>query len=464
MLLGVAPGPPDEARRLELLVSLGEAQRRAGDPAFRDTLLDAARLAQDRGDGRALARAALANSRGMMPSSAVQVDPERVAALEAALSASVVADSVERDRLLASLGLELTASMERKRRVRLSDEALAMARRLGDDATLTHVLTVRFYTLNSPDTLATRLSDTGELVEFAERLGDPAAVALAHFVRARAQTEHGGIEEARADLDVAERIAGELGQPTLRWYTTWARAAHFLLSARMAEAESFAMEAGRLAEVTGQPDGPLYLGTQLFGVRSEQGRLEEVEAIWVEAVQRFPEATYPRAILALVLAELDRPTEAQALLEDLARADFTLIPVNNTWLMVMTSLSVVAARTGDEARSAALHELIAPYSDQIAGVGPLWVGSVSHYLGLLGTTLGRFDEADAGFAAAEATHERIGAPAWLARTRLEWARMLFARGQPGDPERARELLDQALATARDLGLGNVERRAAALLR
>jgi hypothetical protein len=57
----------------------------------------------------------------------------------------------------------------------------------------------------------------------------------------------------------------------------------------------------------------------------------------------------------------------------------------------------------------------------------------------------------------------MGAPTWLARTHLEWARMLLMRRQPGDVERARELLGQALATARELGLGTVERRAVELL-
>jgi hypothetical protein len=52
---------------------------------------------------------------------------------------------------------------------------------------------------------------------------------------------------------------------------------------------------------------------------------------------------------------------------------------------------------------------------------------------------------------------------WLAGARLEWARMLFARREDGDAERAGELLDQALATARELGLANIERRAVALL-
>src|SRR5688572_15900634 len=55
------------------------------------------------------------------------------------------------------------------------------------------------------------------------------------------------------------------------------------------------------------------------------------------------------------------------------------------------------------------------------------------------------------------------APPGVARRRLEWARMLLTRRQPGEADRARELLGQALDTARELGLADVERRAVELL-
>jgi hypothetical protein len=54
-------------------------------------------------------------------------------------------------------------------------------------------------------------------------------------------------------------------------------------------------------------------------------------------------------------------------------------------------------------------------------------------------------------------------PGWLARTRCEWAAVLQRRDALGDAERARVFLDQALATARELGLTSVERRAVELL-
>ncbi|MGH7752908.1 MAG: hypothetical protein ACREN5_08840, partial [Gemmatimonadales bacterium] len=124
---------------------------------------------------------------------------------------------------------------------------------------------------------------------------------------------------------------------------------------------------------------------------------------------------------------------------------------------------VVACHLRDRARAAELHDQLALYPDQLPIAGGVAVGAVAYHLGMLATTLGRFDEAESRFAAAAALHERTRAPTWLARTRLEGARMLLDRRQPGDAERARDLLGQALATARELGLGNVERRAAGLL-
>ena len=51
----------------------------------------------------------------------------------------------------------------------------------------------------------------------------------------------------------------------------------------------------------------------------------------------------------------------------------------------------------------------------------------------------------------------------LVHTRLEWARMLLARAEPRDAERAHAILGQALATSRELGLVNIESAAVELL-
>jgi hypothetical protein len=109
--------------------------------------------------------------------------------------------------------------------------------------------------------------------------------------------------------------------------------------------------------------------------------------------------------------------------------------------------------------------MLQPYAHQlVVGTFAGWVtGSVALYLGMLATAAGDWADADARFAAAAATHESIDAPAWLARTRLEWARMLRSRAEPGDDERADRFLGQAIDSAREMELANIERQAAELL-
>jgi hypothetical protein len=64
----------------------------------------------------------------------------------------------------------------------------------------------------------------------------------------------------------------------------------------------------------------------------------------------------------------------------------------------------------------------------------------------------RWDDAELHFEQALEANARMGARPWLARTQLDFARMLLARDETGDRERAQELRDKAVATYRDLGM------------
>jgi predicted ATPase/class 3 adenylate cyclase len=463
-LLDAAGGRADDPERLRLLIALGEAQRRAGDAAYRETLFAAAGLAREQRNTAALAEAALANTRAILYSVVGRVDEERVAVLEQALAATAEAtDSPIRARLLATLALELSWS-DRPRRLELSDQALTLARRLGDPATLAQVLLARFYACAAPDTRAERLANTAELLTLAEELGDAAARSRALALRFRAAMESADVAEAGRCLEANQRLAAELGQPTLRWFVELQRTARNLLAGRLEEAERLAQDALALGRSSGQPEALSFFVWQQAVVRFEQGRLEEVLDPIRQAASDYPGVSSARSLLALAYAELDRADQARTLYEELAAAEFAHVPVDAVWLRCLTDCASVCAYLGDAARAPALYRLLAPYGDQL----PVFVvgtagGSVLHYLGLLAATMGRFDDAEARFAAAAATHQRIQAPTWLARTRLERARLLLTRHQPGDLERARELLGQAIAAARELGLGNLERKAAALL-
>jgi class 3 adenylate cyclase/tetratricopeptide (TPR) repeat protein len=456
-LLEVADGACDTTPRLDLLIALGEAQRRAGDPDHRESLMSAARLAQERGDGEALARAALANKRGMLGSGVGQVDADRIAVLESALEFSGTEDNTTRARLLAALADEVIYLGDRARRTALIDEAAAIAGRLGDPATLAEVLFFRQSTVMGPETVTERLAGTAEILALAEELHDPALTARALLLRVRAAREIGDFAEADRCLQTAEALSQELGQPTLVWLSHVYRASRTVFAGQLEAGEQAVLAAAKLAEASGQPDAPTWLAVGWFRVCLELDRLDKVAELLRQVVVELPNMPSLRAMLALGHCETDRLDEARTLFSALA-ADRFSHPVDHRWLMGICDCAAVCAFLSEAAAAEPLHELLAPYAGQVVANAPAISGSVSFYLGLLATTLHRFDEAGSRFAAAEAVHERLGATAWLARTRLEWARMRLTRGEPTDAERARELLDRALASARTFGLANIERR------
>src|SRR5262249_51837881 len=116
-------------------------------------------------------------------------------------------------------------------------------------------------------------------------------------------------------------------------------------------------------------------------------------------------------------------------------------------------LAEVCSSLDDPTHASRLYELLLPHAHRNAVSHPVCAfGSVSRYLGLLASTLGRFDDAERHFDAALEMNERMGAQPWVAHTKHAQARVLLDRGAEGDETRAVELLGSALATARELGM------------
>ncbi len=182
----------DDAERSDLLIALGTAQRQAGSPGFRETLLYAAHLAMGRSDDERLLAAAVANTRGSRARTFF-IDRERVEVLEAATADRV--ESPQMARALALLASETTHDDDWSLRLARSNASLEMARRLEDPATLAEVLRLRFETIHLPDTLATRLKEADELMALGEALDDPLPLASAYLWRAIGLLESGALDE-----------------------------------------------------------------------------------------------------------------------------------------------------------------------------------------------------------------------------------------------------------------------------
>ncbi len=458
-LLGASDS--DEARQTELLIALGEAQRRAGDPAHRETLLNAARLAEERSDADALARAALANQRGMF-SRLGGIDSDRVASLEAALCGVSPQAIGLRARLFACLSTELHFSGD-TRPLEFGREALRLARQLDDPGTLAEVLPAVWLAIWGSAPAAERSGIAAQLAELLPRLPDPILQFQAAMVGYVDAWEHGDVERANVAQGAFTRVAEELGQPALRWRANWLGGVAAIATGRFDEAERIALETLRLGEVTGQTDtlGP-HLGP-LGVLRLHQGRPQEAVEIFTRAMDRFPDLLLFRVLLARACAEADRRDQAGALLDEIRAGSFGRLPRNYLWLLSLHELAKATASLEDAEQAEELYVLLLPHQALMALAMSFWAGPVAHVLGLLATTLGEHDQADVHFASAAEVQARIGGRAMSIHTDLAWARMLLARRRPGDAERARDLLAQTLATARELGLGNLERRAVALL-
>ncbi|MGH3875078.1 MAG: ATP-binding protein [Pseudonocardiaceae bacterium] len=451
----------DPLRRCDLLLALGDAQRRAAHPAHRQTLLAAAAVALQVGATDRLTTAALANVGTYWPG-AVD-DHERVAVLTAALTAIGEDDSLVRARLLANLA-DMLGTSEWDRRVELSTEAVAMARRLGDPPTLAQVLVHVFRTLRHPSTLAQRRELVDELTELAAQLGDANVAYSSALTSIGVALEAGDIAQAQHRLTSVTQLADDLAQPALRWMVAVSHAALTILAGRLHEGERLAHQAREVGDSAGNPDAGLFFGAQLLAIRIVQGRLGDLEAIAVDLVNQYPDIWGWRAALALCHCHLDCRDEARVLFQKLTADGFTGRPYNVNWLPGMVLSAEACAQLGDVHTAATLSGLLTPYADQFVTSGPVsCYGSVTHYLGRLAATMESLDEADAHFAAAAAAHARIGAPAWLAHTQLEWAQLLLRRQRRDDVPMAARLLGQARVTARRLGLHTMEQRTIILI-
>jgi hypothetical protein len=191
---------------------------------------------------------------------------------------------------------------------------------------------------------------------------------------------------------------------------------------------------------------------QACTLRRERGGLERLEGPVRAYAARFGTIPGWRCVLAHLLAETDRQDEAKEILDGFAAEEFRGLPLDGIWLGAMCYLAETASAIGDATHAATMLELLEPYADRNVAVG--WAstctGSAARPLGLLAELAGRRKAAIAHFETALAMNERMRARPWVARTQVEFARVLAAK--PAGRDRAAELVDAGLAEAQQLGM------------
>ena len=450
----------DAVQRSALLLALGEARMKAGDfPQALDTFHQAADLARQLRSPEDLARAALGfeeTSRrpGLFGGPAVHL-------LEEALDALGSDDNVLRVRVMAGLARALSFASAPERAEEVGQHAIAMARRIGDPAVLAFTLKAHQYSLGGrPERISELVASATEMLTLAEDIGDKERAFDARFWRLFCALELGDIQAVDAELDALIRLADEMRQPFHVYVSLEFQVMRALLEGRFADAERLAHQGLAVGQRLQGEDPSGVFGLQMFTLRREQGRLREVEPVVKLFVQRNPASGTWQPGLAVIYSELGLEHEAREMFERLVANDLADLPRDTLWITTMTYLADVCAFLGDIRRAALLYQRLLPYAPYTIMVGGTvaCAGAAARYLGMLATTMARWDEAEDHFQEALAMNARMHARPALAHTQQQYADMLLARGQPSDRATARSLLDEALASANQLGMASLSDR------
>lgn len=438
----------DVTLQCELLLGLGEAYRQVGNPAFHETLLQAADLARRLFDTERLVRAALANSRGV----GGVLDPERQELLEQALEAVGTDNSSARARLLARLAIELVVATDHERRHSLAHEAISVARQLDDPATLLFVLSTVLPALKVPATHELRRTLGLEALELADALDDRVMAfhTRLHLMDTALETaDLALVDECRTYLMEQVKV---LHQPALEWMVAWSTGSEMILRGDVEGGEKQASRALELGLASGQPDAATIYGGQLLCLRWHQGRDQELLEAMTDLVRERSDLPLLRAVVARLLLESGRSEEIQF---DVAGS----MPYDIAWAGAVALWAEVVAQLNRPDESEALYQALLPYPEYVISLQAVCIGAASHYLGLLAGALGRVEEADVHFRRAHDLHTRLGAPFHLARTELAWGLLLHGH----EKARARTLFASARDRAAQHGCSRVEQQASQAL-
>ncbi len=456
-------GEGDPARRCDLLINLGEAQRDSGEAGFRDTLVEAAGMARRLGDSDRLAAAVLATFVGFT-TSAGNPDVELLDAMEAAVEAHTERDA-RRARLLAQLGLELHYVAPLERRRALVDEALEIARSLDDRPTLVHVQLCRYWALLTAHTLDERIELVREVTQLTADAGDPYERFAGAIQACHVAIEAGDRARFETCLERARELVRPLPHPTAQWLQALLEVVVHSISGRVAAAEDAATQALELGLASGITNALAAYAANLTTLRYEQGRMGEMVDLVAQAAVDNPTLSSLPAMHALALCEAGRDEEAGVLLERAFDAGFDSLPKTQLWGSTIQLWASIAYQVRNREAALALYGLAAPFgaTDLMVWSSVACWGTWSQTLAVLAATLGREQEAEAFFNAAEAQHARFGAAHLVARSRFEHARALLDGEMPAPPARIAGLLQAAATAWRECGCDARADRADALL-
>lgn len=392
-----------------LLVEEADDRARSGDPDLaRSLLVAAARAAPD-----AVHQADVALAVQRLGAKFAAPRDAIIAQLETALEAVTGADLPRQAQLTAALARERqhSVSADRASAGPLSDQAIILGRRSGDDETLIACLLAGHDTLWRPGTGAERARLGDEIAAVGRRLGDTDRLAEGLLLGANGLLESGSAG-FRPGLHRWFALLEARDEPRDRYMIASRRAALALLEGDTDRAEPLMHEAARIGAQIHEPDTGNVLMSQRVALAWARDDPDELAVLAVDAVRWWTGAP----VLAHAVA-----AGAYAAAGDLDAAERSVAVAvaaggwrsEGSYLrsVLVVHLAEAAIALGDTDLCRELLTDIDHLTDScgVNGAVVAFVGPFAHTAGILAGALGDHDLADTLLRRSIATARRLGA-------------------------------------------------------
>lgn len=379
-------GVVDQQTIVDMHLARARAMRASGDPDYLVAMQQTGRLARSLGLTDVIAQVAINSTKpGTWFANANEPDEHFIGLCEDALEAPDL-DPRLRCRVLSTLATNLAFDDDRPRRRAMVDEAVDLARTVGDPDLVASALIARHLAFWDPSTLDDRVEVIDELARLARRRDNPDHLFLAGFFRASVLIERGRIPEARV-------VLSELDEPIARTRNFWFRFLVDRVETALAVA-SCQPEAKALVDklfeesFETQADAAGTWGAQLGGLAIQTGTFGSM----VDQLAAASERSRGQGVWScgLAIAQLDAGDVggASATLAKLRDA-----PLDFMWLVSQQMIAEAAYRLGDRELCLTTLERLRPFAGRVGVIasGTLVFTLVSISIGEAATGAGHVD-------------------------------------------------------------------------
>ena len=395
-----------DAERADLLVRLGHAQYRAGDPRAQANLVRGAKLARHSGQSQTLIRAALVADLGVPRVDSLALEHSEV--VESALQVADPGDTATYARLLAVLSQSLTFNPDRGRRIALAHRALRLAEESDNATLLAGVAPAVLAALWGPGNERLRRDVAARALSTAEASGDPLLQFSVNLAARQVAIESGDPVMAAHTLTRLRVTAQSVGEPYLQWLTVLCGTFEATMEGRLSDAETLAVEALDLGLQIGAPDAFAVYAAQFFVLGTFAGRHAELLPLAEQAARENPSVLPFKLAYGIVCVAVGQADAARDILYEGMEGGFAELASDPFWMTTVVAYVIIAIELDDRDAAAQLLPIIAPYGAEISYNGVTSQGPVGAYVGKLASLLGRHDEAESHLRTALATATAFG--------------------------------------------------------